>query len=299
MTEPRIPPTTDQDWDDETRALVEGLGRLNIFATLAHHPKLMKRWLVFGNHVLNKSTLPVRERELAILRVGWRCDSEYEFGQHTIIGQRAGITDDEVARLCTESLDGWSSADAAIVRAADELVADHTLSDATWAELGRDLEHPAGDGPGLRHRPVRAHVHGPQHLPRPAGRGRPGVPRMSAADAPIPTADGATERGTRVAGKVAVVVGAGQTAGDTIGNGRATRSCWPATAPASSPSTATSPPRRRRWRWSSPRAARPSRSGPTSPTRTTASPWPPPLATPTAASTSWSTTSASAPATAG
>jgi NAD(P)-dependent dehydrogenase (short-subunit alcohol dehydrogenase family) len=36
------------------------------------------------------------------------------------------------------------------------------------------------------------------------------------------TADGATDRGARVAGKVAVVVGAGQTPGDTIGNGRAT-----------------------------------------------------------------------------
>ena len=31
MTEPRIPPTTDADWDDETRALVEGLGGMNIF----------------------------------------------------------------------------------------------------------------------------------------------------------------------------------------------------------------------------------------------------------------------------
>lgn len=42
-------------------------------------------------------------------------------------------------------------------------------------------------------------------------------------DGPLPaTADGATDRGTRVAGKVAVVVGAGQTPGDTIGNGRAT-----------------------------------------------------------------------------
>lgn len=136
MTEPRIPPTTDADWDDETRALVEGLGRMNIFATLAHHPKLLKRWLVFGNHVLNKSTLPVRERELAILRVGWRCGSDYEFGQHTVIGQRAGITDAEITRLTVESLDGWSDVDATIVRATDELVADHTLSDATWAELG-------------------------------------------------------------------------------------------------------------------------------------------------------------------
>jgi NAD(P)-dependent dehydrogenase (short-subunit alcohol dehydrogenase family) len=46
---------------------------------------------------------------------------------------------------------------------------------------------------------------------------------MSAGAGPQrPTADGATDRGTRVAGKVAVVVGAGQTPGDTIGNGRAT-----------------------------------------------------------------------------
>jgi alkylhydroperoxidase family enzyme len=134
--EPRIPPTDPAELDDETRALVEGLGNLNIFSTLAHHPKLLKRWLVFGNHVLNKSTLPVRERELAILRVGWRCGSEYEFGQHTVIGQRAGITDDEIARLATESLDGWSATDAVVVRAADELVADHSLSDGTWAALG-------------------------------------------------------------------------------------------------------------------------------------------------------------------
>ena len=137
MTEPRIPPTTDADWDDETRALVDGLGRMNIFATLAHHPKLLKRWLVFGNHVLNKSTLPARERELAILRVGWRCGSDYEFGQHTVIGRREGITDEEITRLAVESLDGWSDTDAAIVRAADELVAEHTLSDATWEQLGR------------------------------------------------------------------------------------------------------------------------------------------------------------------
>jgi NAD(P)-dependent dehydrogenase (short-subunit alcohol dehydrogenase family) len=38
----------------------------------------------------------------------------------------------------------------------------------------------------------------------------------------VSAADGTTDRGARVAGKAAVVVGAGQTPGDTIGNGRAT-----------------------------------------------------------------------------
>jgi len=132
---PRVAPTSAAERDAETEALVASMGGLNIFATLAHHPKLLKRWLVFGNHVLNKSTLPARERELLILRTGWRCGSEYEFGQHTVIGRREGLTDTEIARLATDGLDGWSPTDAALVRAADELAAHHVVADATWAEL--------------------------------------------------------------------------------------------------------------------------------------------------------------------
>jgi 4-carboxymuconolactone decarboxylase len=139
-TAPRLAPTTEADWDDETRGLVEGSGGLNIFATLAHHPKALKRWLVFGAHVLAKSTIPARERELLILRTGWRCGCEYEFGQHTVIGRAAGITDDEVRRLTVDGLDGWSDADATWVRAADELVADHRLGDGSWAALSAHLD---------------------------------------------------------------------------------------------------------------------------------------------------------------
>lgn len=136
MTEaPRLAPLPEQDWDDETRALLEAGQPLNIFTTLAHHPKLLKRWLVFGSHVLVKSTLPARERELAILRTGWRCGSEYEFGQHTVIGAATGLTDDEIRRLATEGTAGWAPDDAVLVRAVDELVADHTVSDETWAAL--------------------------------------------------------------------------------------------------------------------------------------------------------------------
>ena len=38
-------------------------GTLNIFGTLARHPDLLRRWLVFGSHVLGKSTLSARHRE--------------------------------------------------------------------------------------------------------------------------------------------------------------------------------------------------------------------------------------------
>lgn len=123
--------------DEETRRYVPG-DALNIFRTLAHHPKLLKRWLVFGSHVLAKSTLPPRERELAILRTGWRCGAEYEFGQHTVIGRDCGITDDEITAL-TRPLDehGWSDHDRVLLEAVDELHDDQCISDETWTKLER------------------------------------------------------------------------------------------------------------------------------------------------------------------
>jgi len=132
---PRIPPLPEEEWPEEVAAILDATGPLNLFTTMAHHPKLMKRWLVFGAHVLSKSTLAPRERELVVLRTGWRCGSEYEFGQHTLIGATVGITDDEIARLTDEGTDGWSDDDAVLLRAVDELVADHVLSDATWGAL--------------------------------------------------------------------------------------------------------------------------------------------------------------------
>jgi 4-carboxymuconolactone decarboxylase len=138
--EPRLQPLPREQWDDETRALL-GESALNIFATFAHHPKLMKRWLVFGNHVLVKSTLPARDRELLILRTGWDCRAPYEWAQHVAIARTIGITDEEIERI-TDGPDavGWSAFDAVLLRAADELHSDQSLTDATYAALAEHYD---------------------------------------------------------------------------------------------------------------------------------------------------------------
>lgn len=140
LKEPRIPPLEESDWDGEVVELLSANRKkgevYNIFKTLAHHPKLLKRWRVFGNHVLFKSSLPVREREILILRVAWLCRAGYEWGHHVVIARQSGLSDEEIRRI-TEGPDapGWDAFDAAVLRAADELRDDAFISDATWNAL--------------------------------------------------------------------------------------------------------------------------------------------------------------------
>ena len=143
--EPRIPPVTDDTTlDDETRGLLQAMSigpAQNIFRTMVQHPKLMKRWLVFANHILFKSTIPARDREILILRTGWLCRAEYEWGQHVLIGKALGLTDEEITRITAgPSAEGWEPFDAALLRAADELFADQRVSDATWKALSERYE---------------------------------------------------------------------------------------------------------------------------------------------------------------
>jgi 4-carboxymuconolactone decarboxylase len=141
MTTPRIPPAT--TLSPETEELLERGGlrapdgsMLNIFGTLANHPALLKRWLVFATHILSKNSLSPRDRELAILRVGVCCRSRYEFAQHVVIAQRSDITLAEIDAVRVGADDpSWSRHDAAIIRAVDELHNDSKISDATWALL--------------------------------------------------------------------------------------------------------------------------------------------------------------------
>ena len=141
LKEPRIKPLAESEWNAEQQRILSPWKRpggrvINIFATMANHPKLADKWNSFGLYILRESTLPPREREMLILRIGWLCRSEYEFGQHTVVGKSAGLTDEEIKRI-TEGpkATGWDPFDASLLRAVDELYYDAFITDATWNAL--------------------------------------------------------------------------------------------------------------------------------------------------------------------
>ena len=136
---PRIEPVTDPS-DEALEVLAKTILRdgepLNIFGVLAHHPKLLKRFNLLGGLLLNRGVVPLREKEVVILRIGWNAQSVYEFGQHTLIGRERGLTDDEIVALTRDPAGhDWSDDDRALIALADDLSTDDCASDATWAAL--------------------------------------------------------------------------------------------------------------------------------------------------------------------
>ena len=139
MSGPRIPPLPESEREDSIKELLASVkiagAEANIFTTLARHPGLMRHWLKFGGKLM-AGRLPARDRELLILRTGWNCRAEYEFGQHARLGRDAGLTEEEIRRV-TEGPDaaGWEAFDATLLHAADELHAACRISDDTWTSL--------------------------------------------------------------------------------------------------------------------------------------------------------------------
>jgi AhpD family alkylhydroperoxidase len=108
----------------------------NVMTTLARHRGLFRRWLPFAGGLMPGGSLPRADTELLILRVAHNTGCDYEWHHHEQIGRLAGLGAEEIERVrAGAGAEGWSPRQAALLRAADELHADRTISDTAWAEL--------------------------------------------------------------------------------------------------------------------------------------------------------------------
>jgi alkylhydroperoxidase family enzyme len=139
LAAPRIEPVVLTQAPPDIRAMLDpsGSGRnvAAVYRTFARHPKLYVPRQILSEYIRTRSTLSPRVREMLILRIGWRCQSAYEWAAHAPAGRRAGLTNDQIRMLARSGYEGWSAGDAAIVRAADELFDEDVVSDATWKAL--------------------------------------------------------------------------------------------------------------------------------------------------------------------
>ena len=109
---------------------------INVHKLMANNPELLKAWWDFRNHSVKGGTLGKRSGELVILRVAVHMQAWYEWGSHVDRALLCGLSIDEINRVLNYStLEDWQSGDAVLLRAVDELIAHHCLTDKIQIEL--------------------------------------------------------------------------------------------------------------------------------------------------------------------
>lgn len=141
----RIPPLPPGERSPRQQEVVDDLvvgPTVNIYETIVRHPEAAEAMVHLGRS-LRSGGLSERHREILILRTGCNCGSAYELAQHYRVGLAVGMSEEDMGRILSgPDATGWDPFEAALCRAADELHAEHVISDATWAALSQRYAEP-------------------------------------------------------------------------------------------------------------------------------------------------------------
>ena len=126
--------------DEISMVVVDGVRKPRVdkdaLEIVIHHPELYLAHLGVAKIFLSDGDMTIRDRELAILRIGWLSQAPFEWGSHVKISKRNGISAEEIERVIEgSSAPGWNKKDRATIRAMEELHFDSMISDETWADL--------------------------------------------------------------------------------------------------------------------------------------------------------------------
>ena len=137
----RLPLPTDEELGAATAELVActappGREPPRTMAVLARCEALLAPFLGWAAALHLEGALPLRDHELLALRAAVGCRSDFEWGEHVEHAHDAGLADDEIDRVAAgPDAPGWTPVEAALLRAADELLQGFDVRDATWAVL--------------------------------------------------------------------------------------------------------------------------------------------------------------------
>lgn len=112
---------------------------LSLFRTFANSSRFLKKGV--ANFLDKESPLPLRIREIVIMRVTAHFGCEYEWGVHAAIFARHAIFDEgQLADLVSpgSTFGTWNPAEAGLVKAIDQLCHMGWLDDATQARFEAD-----------------------------------------------------------------------------------------------------------------------------------------------------------------
>jgi alkylhydroperoxidase family enzyme len=104
--------------------------------TFAHNPKLADLFSALNIHLLSTTSLPLRERQIAIMRTAWVCDARYMWSSHLRTSLQRGLEPQLFGALQVGASDPYfTEFERTVIHATEDLVSHRLVSDANWKAL--------------------------------------------------------------------------------------------------------------------------------------------------------------------
>jgi len=125
----------------EVYAEVGAIGRpvLNLYRIMGHSVDGLRAYIGLSHFVRDRSSLPPRLRELAILQTGLSLSCEYEVHHHVQAARAAGLNEAEIQAIVDGRKAGFSEQELAVLSYARGAAEAHAASADTVASLRRLL----------------------------------------------------------------------------------------------------------------------------------------------------------------
>ncbi|WP_102142158.1 carboxymuconolactone decarboxylase family protein [Mycobacterium hubeiense] len=112
--------------------------KFDILGVLARHPAMARDFLTYNGFLLTRGELPLRLRELAVLRLSHARRSAFFWGEHVRIAKAGGLSDDYIDRLIRGN-DEFDGAERLVLEATDQMLAAGRADPQTWQRLVDEL----------------------------------------------------------------------------------------------------------------------------------------------------------------
>jgi len=102
------------------------------------HGELFEPLVNVSLQLLKNPTLPLRDRQLVILRVGWIRKIPYIWGEHVVVSKKLGLGAEDIEHVMVGSSSTyWSSHERALLQATEELIESAMITDEPWEILAQ------------------------------------------------------------------------------------------------------------------------------------------------------------------
>ncbi len=146
----RMPQVAREDFTDETRAffgqwtggIFKDADKNPVLRTFAHHPQLANAFSPLNVHLLSTNSLPVKLRQIAIMRTAWITGAVYMWSSHLNTSMSVGLSPEMYGPIQRGADDPYfTEFERVVVRATEELVRERKISDTNWQALAAEWDN--------------------------------------------------------------------------------------------------------------------------------------------------------------